>query len=85
MLVVQLQEHQASKETQLAALRADLNASVTNAKLEEELQFLSLHEQVGLTQKRFLPRFCGRILRSDAKSDANRHCSANTHNMTQCF
>lgn len=46
MLVVQLQEHWSGTEAQLAALRADLNASVTNAKLEEELQFMSLHEQV---------------------------------------
>jgi chromosome segregation ATPase len=46
MLVVQLQEHRAGTDTQLAALRGDLNVSVTNAKLEEELQFLSLHEQV---------------------------------------
>lgn len=46
MLVVQLHEHKAATKTQIAALRVDLNASVTNAKLEEELQFLSLHEQV---------------------------------------
>jgi DNA primase large subunit len=45
-LAARVQEQAANAETQIAALRADLNASVTNAKLEEELQFLSLHDQV---------------------------------------
>jgi serine protease inhibitor len=45
-LAAWVQEQAANAETQIAALRADLNASVTNAKLEEELQFLSLHDQV---------------------------------------
>jgi chromosome segregation ATPase len=45
-LAVQLQEQQATVQTQLAALRTDLNTSVTNAKLEEELEFLSLHDEL---------------------------------------
>jgi hypothetical protein len=79
-LAMQLHEHKAATETQLAALRADLNASVTNAKLEEELQFMSLHEQVRFSEPQVekLVAFCS-LQHEKGWHLVNRDCRANRH------